>query len=449
MNGSTSHFSFLRSIREHHCIENAFSILICIICVFGIAAPPSEAQQCYIQTEDLAYGSWFVRAVSDSTCLGHYFDKICYANYKTQEIYFIFKSADFFGLESPLQEKVYDILMFDSLLVVNWENGLVFRILRVNADSQITEIPSILDHMPLLKFDFLSRGQYFDLRKLRKVNDSILLVTNRETLYSFNLAGNNVRCIDSLPLHDPVLGGDRFDARGDTLVILAIPESHAVFYHITFDGFFRNLGVQNIDHELFYRAKVYYGHGNIYLQNSNLHVLTRTDSGFTYREGPHYSSPLDLLILPNTVAQLDMSNWERIDIYTPELDTICSMPEATSLTVLFVSNYGDKIFIARSNGIHTFIPDTTTLFIGTEGDVNETVTLWPNPSTDGIFNVSSNEAISRVVVTDMLGRIVHTASGPFMNTATLAPTGLTRGTYFVSVQLGRSIVRKRLTVASY
>jgi hypothetical protein len=363
-------------------------------------------------------------------------------------VYYEFDSREHFGYNTGIfTARVSDIIAYDSILIVNWEDGAVYRFLKVCFNRDIVEHPSPLDEMPLLKYDLEQHS--FDTRKIRKVNDSILLLSNQRMVYSFIIANGAIRCVDSLLKYSPDRGGDVFDSRNDTLVIIAVPEKHAIFYSITSDGRFTQISIVKISRELDYNP-MYYGLGNIYIQGLRLAALVRSDEGFDYMEGQQvYGAPHTPLFLQENIALIDISALDRIDIYSQQLEILCSKPEATSRTVLSVSNYGDKIFIARSDGITTWIPDTTTLSssVPVLEEQNELV-IWPNPSQDGNVYISCAKTITRIIITDVLGRIVHVASGSCNYTTTVRSRGLTRGTYFVTVQTGSSTATRRISVVA-
>lgn len=284
-----------------------------------------------------------MKAVSDSTCFGQFYDTLHYQNYKTREVYYQFMSKEYHGLPGIGRPYVTDIVQYDSIIVVSWESGQVIRFLKIDKSSRITEVPSVLDQMPLVKYEIKPR--YLDARKIRKVNDSVLVISNVQRIFSFIISDDTIKCVDSLLIRDPVRGGDGFDVKDDTLVILAINEKLAIFYHITQDGRFRETEVLKVDRKYYPRVHVKYGHGNFYFTEDGLAALIRTDTGFVFKSGQYYTSSATLgpLILPHAVALLDVGNWDQIDIYAPNLDTICIKPPQTMTSVLSMSHWGNKI----------------------------------------------------------------------------------------------------------
>ena len=425
--------------------------LLFFLVVVSIAAPRIEAQQCYVRTDDWGHGNFLVKAVSDSTCFGLWYDTLYYQNYRNQEVYYAFHTMDYFGLPATGTIDVTDILLYDSILVVSWEGGWVFRFLKVEKNGDIAEIPSPLDQMPMLKFS-LDGDRYIEKRRIVKVNDSVLLMSTASNLYSFRISGDSIACMDSMRTRYGRLW-DPFDTSGDTVIVLSLEEAkQARFYRITETGtflFMDSMQVSGAKEILDREVNIRYGHGNIYLwYDSGYSVLLRTDSGFVYKKGSLYANPYPPLLLPGGIAQLGMFYWEEMVIYTPELDTICIKPATTDRTVCSVSNFGDKIFIGRSDGITTWIPDTTTLSSvdAWGGKYIDGVNIWPNPIRGGLINVASTNGISRIVVTNVHGKVFHIASGDLQETVTVTPHGLTPGVYFVNVTLSDSIIRKRIVV---
>jgi hypothetical protein len=306
-------------------------------------------------------------------------------------------------------------------------------------------MPSVLDSMQLLKYDSASSDAI--ARKIRKVSDRNFLISNRHAIYSFFISNSTIACVDSLLLNDPGRGGDMYDSKNDTLVIFSRSAKRVRFHHISNDGSFEYMGDVGVDVDIQHSA-IHYGHGNIYYHEWGLNVLIRENDRFIFSQGPFYSYPIEPVLTDRGIAQIDRSSFDKIDIYDADMRAICSKREVTSPYVWSCSGNGDKVFMARDDGISTWIPDTTTTTVRGSTVVESPCNfeIWPNPSTSGLIKVYSEYPIHRVLITDVIGRIVFDESGQFTQTEAISTIGFKTGIYFVELQTATGPSRRKIVV---
>lgn len=403
------------------------------------------SQKCYVKTQDFAYGNFFVKAVTDSTCFGQLYDTLYYQNYRTQQVYYRLSVSDYFGIPSSGIIQISDIIVYDSLIVIDWEKGTVFRILKHDRTGRISEVESDLDKMPWLKYQ-LGTGNY-DSRKIRRVNDSIAVLSSALGVYSFIISNGSAYLIDSLSIYNEKIAGDLFDVKEDTMAIISKKKYKIEYYNISSSGKFVYVRSVPIITD-FDIGHAYYGHGHVYLLGSSLDVLMHTDDGFVYRRGVSYLFPLPPLILPKAIAQLTHSQYDRFEIYEANLVLKCVKDAESILVVNSCSNYKDAIFIASANGITKWIPDSSLSEYRDIPDDRalENVEIWPSPTSSGVFMIGSTRPILRISIRNILGKIVYTSATDRRNLEVVTLLSHCPGKYFITVELDCAIVQTSVVI---
>jgi len=219
-------------------------------------------------------------------------------------------------------------------------------------------------------------------------------------------------------------------------------------YTLSQHGGFQSLDTIAILGENRAAGRVFYAHGNIYYSGPFLDALVLSDSGFVYLKGPVSSLQHDPLLLPNAIARLQITTWDRIELYTPRLEPICTKTGTQSLAAMSSSNYSDKIFMARSNGISGWIPDTSISSYRNDAHNASTIQLnvWPNPTMTGTVNISCKSPIDHIVITDILGCVKYSGTAQHRKNIAISTSGLHSGVYFLAAYASRTMIRKKLVV---
>ena len=408
-----------------------------------------EAQPCYKRTSEFVIGNNFVKPMTDSTCFGQWYHSLRYYNFKTGVTLFSFLTEQYYPHPHFGNAWVSDILMFDSLLVVSWEGGDVYRILNVDFHGVVSEIPTALDSIPLLKFGTVGtpRG-----RKLTVVNASVFLMSSRYSIYSFLRFGTSVTCIDSMSIYTvwPEADGAR-DMYGDTIVLLSSEDNETRFYHVDANGKITYSASAGLDNDESWWEEVFFRFGNLFVGNGSFwRALMRTPEGFKLAPGSAEDWSIgDMVPLfgnENVVFISYVS--DEMWVYDRELNLLCNKPPVSSPGWYASGIYGNKVFTANSDGIRTWIPDTSTTSVTSHSVANHPsgIEVWPNPSVCGTITVSSEEPATAIELTDAGGRTVYRASQPGVG-ATIIPTALLpAGVYFVTAQTAQGMVSARVVI---
>ena len=81
-----------------------------------------------------------------------------------------------------------------------------------------------------------------------------------------------------------------------------------------------------------------------------------------------------------------------------------------------------------------------------EQDSGNRLAIYPNPSWDGVFRLSSPLRSSSVItVSDLSGKAVLAARIP-AGTGTLDLSGLSKGMYFAEIKTGEELIRRKLVI---
>ena len=420
-------------------------LLLCLLIASAGLTGVAEAQPCYKQSNEYVAGNFFVKPMTDSTCFAQLNRTLLYYNYKTGDTLFSFDAEAYYPYPHSIHAFVADVLMFDSLLVVSLEAGDVYRILKVDFRGVVSELPTALDSIPLLKFKI----PYMPGRKLNSVNDSIFLMSstgNTNIIYSFLRSVDTVTCVDSLTIQSSSL-----DLQGDTIILLYGRDLEARFYHVDAGGkiaYAFTIGLDNFPfgggHDVFYR------NGNLYLNDgTTVYVYLRTAEGF--KLAPDRAElPMIGLERPlfGNETVIITGFYDEIRIYDKELNLLCHKAPLVSSLVVSGNMYGDTLFLVRPDGISIWIPDTTTTSVtaGPAATLPPRMDVWPNPSASGTITVRSEEPAAAIELTDVAGRIVYRASQPGVG-ATIIPTALLpAGVYFVTALTAQGILRERVVI---
>jgi hypothetical protein len=333
------------------------------------------------------------------------------------------------------------------LFAVSWENGTVFRMLSKDNDAHVYELKTVLDSMPGLKIDF-SPGM-LGVRKMHKVNESIMVLATRAYVYSFCVAGRTLTLADSLKVHDPQYYYQTAYDADSLVVIVQTPDVQEIQqYKVTSSGKFVKSGTLPIHNLNWPLGIAYYAHGNVYLWDTHLDALLKEDDGFVYVEGPYYGAMLAPLMLPDAVAQVTMTGLDRIDLFSPNLELICTKQPTKNIPPKWSANYGDKIFMARSDGVSGWIPDTTVSRIHAPvlSESLLDVTIWPVPASAAGVSVSCERPIDYITISDLHGKVRFTRSYRDAREIVIPVDGMSAGLYCLTVESSGVIHRKTLVV---
>ena len=415
-------------------------LLIAVVGLTGVA----QAQSCYEKTDEHVWGNFFVKPMTDSTCFGQWYSELRYYNVKTGDTLFNFISEAYYPYQHFGRASVSDVLMFDSLLVVSWEKGDVYRILKVDYQGIVSEIPTALDSIPLLKFGAVGSQHG---RALNTVNDSIFLMSTNKSIYSFSLSGATIACVDSMRM----LGyWSAMDSYGDTVVLIYGEDHEVRFYHVSDEGKITYSATVGIDDDI-WPTETYYRHGNLYVgDGSDWRALVRTPEGFKLTPGVAEDWTLGVtrpLFGKNTVIIVSYIT-DEIWVYDKELNLLCNKSPVSSPGAGSSGIYGEKVFTANSSGISTWILDTSTTSTTSPpvADCPSGIEVWPNPSANGSITVRSEEPTAAIELTDALGRVVYRAAQPGTGVTIIPTAFLPAGMYFVNALSEQGIRSERVLI---
>jgi endonuclease I len=74
------------------------------------------------------------------------------------------------------------------------------------------------------------------------------------------------------------------------------------------------------------------------------------------------------------------------------------------------------------------------------------VTVSPNPSSDGRFNITSNNTIDSVTVTNINGQVVQQFNNPILSNNQFELSNITKGFYFITIESNSQRVTKKVIV---
>ena len=392
-----------------------------------------NAQSCFHQTTDLAWGEYFVKATSDSTCFARWGDTMHYYNVRTGTSQFSYQGLQFIPNWFTPPPRVTGVIQYDSILVVSWLYFL--RVLKVGFDGKVSEIPSDLDSMPLLK-DHI-RGMV--LRPMEAAKNTFV-VNDGYKVFIFTLRGDRIACVDSFQVRERM--GQLIGVRGDTLVALLYtsPSVDSVFvYHLNEErkAVLVKVYYSKVPIDLFGTGLVelfYYG-DNIYW-NELLHemkVLMKNDTLYdTLRYFYANYAITDIFEYGDGIACVDRDG--TIQLLGKGLDITCEYFDPFPGTVLAASKYGNKIFTASAEkGVQTFVPDSIVDLVRDIGAATEarSMTVYPNPCFGNAVSVSTNMHAARFDMMNCLGEIVRRSEFSDDGNAVFATHGLPGGMYFI------------------
>jgi hypothetical protein len=195
----------------------------------------------------------------------------------------------------------------------------------------------------------------------------------------------------------------------------------------------------------YYAKDIRIGHNAIYLATDcQYNVLVREGERYKYKEGPWYAIPHPILILESGVAFIDLVQRDRIDIYDSVLNFVCTKNQSNYRDVSSSSCIGDKIFLSRSSGISTWVPDTSVSAIRSNTDIHSTphIKIWPNPSV-GRISITWDQNLThpdKLRIINQLGKTVYEAKIPtgaesMTWDGSVAPTGV----YLIQISHSKGI----------
>ena len=437
------HLSILKDLSMH-----PSRLILCFLIATASLVCEVEAQSCYKKTDEFVLGNFFVKPMTDSTCFGQGYDELRYFNFKTGVTRFSFLTEQYYPHPHIGIASITDVLMFDSILVVCWEQGDVHRILKVDHQGIVSEIPTALDSIPLLKFGVV--GTPYS-RRLNTVNDSIFMMSNNTSIYTFHLSVDTITCIDSMSIPTVWPEASAFmDMYGDSIVLISGPNDEARFYHVDAVGKIAYSAATDIDKDVDFVEDFYFRYGHLYaLENGYWRALLRTAEGFKLAPGKGEGDIIAMIrpLFGNENVMI-VGFYDEIRVYDQEFNLLCHKAPLISLTVMSSGIYGDKIFLATSDGITTWLPDTSTTSITSPPIAYRpsAIEVWPNPSASGTIAVRSEEPAAAIELMDASGRIIYRASQPGVG-ATIIPTALLPvGVYFVNAHTAQGILKERVVI---
>ena len=423
-------------------------LILCFLIATASLVCEVEAQSCYKKTDEFVLGNFFVKPMTDSTCFGQFYASLRYYNFKTGVTLFSFYPEQYYPHPHFGVASITDVLMFDSILVVSWEQGDVNRILKVDYQGIVSEIPTALDSIPLLKFGVV--GTPYS-RRLNTVNDSIFMMSNNTSIYTFHLSVDTITCIDSMSIPTVWPEASAFmDMYGDSIVLISGPNDEARFYHVDAVGKIAYSAATDIDKDVDFVEDFYFRYGHLYaLENGYWRALLRTAEGFKLAPGKGEGDIIAMIrpLFGNENVMI-VGFYDEIRVYDQEFNLLCNKAPLVSLLVIGSGIFYNKVFLATSDGISTWIPDTSTTSITSPPIAYRPseIEVWPNPSASGIITVRSVEPLNAIELTDTSGRIVYRASQPGVG-ATIIPTAfLPTGVYFVNVHTTQGIMSERVVI---
>jgi hypothetical protein len=399
----------------------------------------SNAQSCFKRTHDFAYGEYFVKATSDSTCFGQWLDTLYYYNVNTGVPLFRLCINDYIPNRIIPFPSIKDVLLYDSVLVLRWSEYI--RVVKLGADGSVTEHPSCIDSLPLIKNGLLGWPILTP-----SVKQSFVLARNK-TLYVFQYSNRTIECKDSMQLRN-LLGQSRpFDVQADTVILLTAGDS-LLYYLIDGDMKFTYSHCMLINKRIT-ADRIYCHNGNIYAEYfPELIALIRNGDQFIKGESvwvPGYENRLCRGINNLSIV----SEIGNIYLYDADLHLICRMPAESSHDVISYSFYGEKIFMASaSDGIRTYIPDSVTNSVQTMSSARESIRMEisPNPIAGGKLTVQISDSDVILKLTNALGHIVYSMDHCSTNRMAIDIQGLPKGVYYVTAQTKVGTIAKSVII---
>ncbi|MCZ7558173.1 MAG: T9SS type A sorting domain-containing protein [Bacteroidia bacterium] len=337
--------------------------------------------------------------------------------------------------------------MLDSLFVVSWDEGAMYRVLKMDYLDVVSEIPSALDQIPMLKNSGNPfGGPYY---KLSAVNDSVFLISGRGgRIYSFLHSFDSVVCVDSMAIQG---SWSALDLYRDTIVVVSSESHDARFYYVDGVGRISQSATIEIDRAVSSVYDVFLRHGNLYWTDGAFwYVLLRTPERFKLAPGIaedwtlRETKPLFGKNLVIIVGCVNDEFW----VYDQELNLLCNQSPVVSPGALASGIFGDKVFTANSGGISTWIRDTTTTSIASPSlsTRRSWIEVWPNPSSSGMITVRSDQTTTALDLYDETGRIVFRAWQAGTGVTIIPTAFLPPGIYFINAHTEEGTITERVVL---
>lgn len=106
------------------------------------------------------------------------------------------------------------------------------------------------------------------------------------------------------------------------------------------------------------------------------------------------------------------------------------------------AGWANRVWVLGNNDIQTAYGNCSALTLSTFSDVIESVTLYPNPTSDFV-RISAGESIDLVRVFDVTGRVVKESS-PEKSDFSLNVSNLSKGVYLVKLNAGNKEATTKL-----
>ncbi|GHC44754.1 hypothetical protein GCM10008083_04200 [Ulvibacter litoralis] len=169
-----------------------------------------------------------------------------------------------------------------------------------------------------------------------------------------------------------------------------------------------------------------------------LRVEVSTDCGVTYTT-VYEKTNLEL----STVSGYVTSNWSpstSSDWRTEVIDLNAFIDDNVQIKFVNINGYGNSTFIDNIN--------ITSILGVSENKLEDTVSVYPNPTSDTVFVTFKNndfEAVS-ITITNSLGQQLQNINTTNTDTMALEVSGYASGLYFVTIEAAGSSITKKLLV---
>ena len=408
--------------------------LLFMMIMLVFAAEIASGQSCYKRTSDFAWANYFAKAMTDSTCFGEWNDTLYYYNVKTGTSMFQLCINDYHPADHTPYPVVTDVLMHDSLLIINWPYYL--RVLKINDQGKAVELPTDLDSMPVIK----NHGAII----LKETTGQRFIVRHGIMLYSFIHTNWSVECTDSVQL--PKGHSGPFDVSGDTIVLA--PGSDTVYvYLVNATGALTYVGHRFLGRESIHDA-VYFHSGNLFLVTMNYRIQAFVPAGGQYSYARSFESEIFTGFLkgPKTISLV--SDLGAITVMDQELNFICRMPSTIPFAAFSASMTGAKIFISSTDGVHTYVPEETTSSIedGRSVSSHDIISVFPNPLVGKYLHICTIQAAVAVTIHDGNGRVVCRKTDCEAGWVRFDLGGCPKGSYFIKAESMGGICTKRVQI---
>jgi hypothetical protein len=369
------------------------TFILCMLAfVVSVHFPSSaSAQGCYTRTDDFGWGTYFVHAVSDSTCFEQSRDSVFLSNVRNGEVYLRF-------FAEPWLTRMHQ---FDSILVLH--EGKSFRLLRMTDRGTAVPMTSVMDSSGTSGIPDLQTAKC----------DSFLVVWKPPVLHQYKVVRNTVSFVDSIALRDDDYWST-IGLVGDTIVISPFMK-YVKRFHVSgggirfIDSIPTNKGFPAPPEIIFFHNGTMYCYAGDYL----LRYVYENGVFVRKNELVHPTSltlaSLGQGLMPTADALLAVGSDRSINVFDWELNKICSLLMSGFDDYSSCSNYGSKIFLASMvKGITTYLPAVTSYAeTADRWSAAHSLSVYPNPSTNGnVVTLHGARSIDKSALFDATGRAV-------------------------------------------